>query len=401
MPLKVLYITIQFPVPSETFAAVEIRALRAQGAEVSVATLKLARSDCNAMLQARKLTDIHIDHNSLRSNLRGLGTAIRRPDLLFRLIRALAFPPPGTNREIVKSLATLPRTLDLFDKIRRSPPDILHLYWGHYPSLLGLLVQEHLEDTVLSLSLSAYDLHSRYGPGVTLARKAPLVFTLANANKPALEDFGVPQDRINVVYHGVDADREPSQEVPQKNLEILVVERLVSLKRTADCLHIFRRVLKNCPTVKLTILGDGPERARLEALAQELDLQDSVLFMGHVSHDKVFDAFARAKILLSMSSSERLPNTVKEAMFRGSIPVVARTPGIEELISDQETGFIVEQGDIEQAAKLVVHCLKNWEEQSGLRTAARCHIIDHFSSRATARQRIAIWQQALNQKSLA
>ena len=410
MSLQVLYITVQFPVPSETFAAVEIRALRAQGLDISVATLKPAPPGADAMLRDHGLADLEIDHNSLSSNLRGLLVALRSPRLLFRLLKAVftrqeesapKAEPNGTvtresaQRSLLKDLTLIPRSLDLFDRIRRNPPDVVHLYWGHYPSLLGLLVQEHLEQVAVSLSLSAYDLHSRYGPSLELAGKVPLVFTLAQANKPAVRDFGVPENRIQVVYHGIDTGEVETPPPSEKTLEVLIVERLVRPKGTAESLQVFRQVLDRCPAARLTIVGDGPERAGLETLVKELGLEEAVTFLGRLSHEEVFAQFSAAKVLLSMSISERLPNTVKEAMLRGCIPIVARTLGIDELISHEKTGFIVEQGGQSQAAEAITRCLADWDGLSAQRAAAQRHIRENFSSSAVARKRQELWLKAI------
>ncbi len=418
MNLKVLYITVQFPVPSETFAAVEIRALRRQQASVSVATLKPARRESDTMLQEHGLTDIEIDHNSLVSSLRGCWIGLRNPPLTIRLLKAVfatqdSAPPSSSaktgidetgtveressKRSILKGLALIPRSLDLFDKIRRTSPDIVHLFWGHYPSLVGLLVHEFLEDVTVSLSLGAYDLHSRYGPSIELAKKAPAVFTHVQANRPVLRSFGVEDNRIHVVYRGIDIQEQTHGTEDGKPLDVLIVERLVPAKRTSDSLKVFREVRDSIPTARLTIAGDGAERESLMKQAAELGLKDAISFLGHVSHGKVFELCSKSKVLLSMSASERLPNAVKEAMLRDCIPVVAHTVGIEELISEGKTGFIVEQGNRAQAATAVLNCLRDWDGSAALRTAAQRHINETFDSNAVAHRRRKIWQKLLEQ----
>ena len=398
MALNVLYVTMQFPVPSETFAAVEIRALQALEIRVSVATFKPKPPNCGEILSERGLQGLKIDHNSLISSLRGLWVAVRQPSLSLRLLRTLLADGSMTTKSFMKSLALIPRTLDLFTQIRRSPPDIVHLYWGHYPSLLGLLVHHLIEDVPVSLSLSAYDLHSRYGPSIELGKLAPLTLTLAQANVPDLRAFGLEEERIHVVYHGVDTSEQVAENLTKEAAEIVIAERLIPLKRTADSLMVFRKILDQKPEATLTLLGDGPERDRLAGLASELGLSDSVRFAGHVEHQEVFAHFDAAKVLLSMSSSERLPNTVKEAMLRDCIPVVARTVGIEELIDHGATGFVVEQGEIDAAANAVVTCLNDWDSLQSLRAAAREHISESFSSRGLAIRRRDLWREAISRR---
>ena len=393
MALQVLYVTVQFPVPSETFTAVEVRALRRLGVEISVATLKPRPRDCDRLLRERDLEQIPVDHNSVGASLGGLCSCLLHPLQTAYLLKVILTSCRGRPADIVKSLVLLPRSLQLFGKIRKAPPDIVHLYWGHYPSLLGLLIHRFLPSLPVTQSLSAYDLHSRYGPSLALAREVPVVFTLAHANVGQIESFGVTREAIRVVYHGVDIDAlAPGGESVEPPI-IVIAERLIPLKRTELSLRAFGLVHETHPDATLTILGDGPERGRLEDLARELGVTSAVTFAGHLSHDEVFAQFRRARVFMTMSASERLPNTVKEAMLAECICIVSKTVGIDELIEDRRTGFLVDQEDVETAAKIVIECLAQWNAHEELRKSAREHIELNFSSDAVARQKRDVWQR--------
>ena len=85
----------------------------------------------------------------------------------------------------------------------------MHLYWGHYPGLVGHLVMKYLPEIVLSSSLSAYDLFENYECSKPVARSAAFVRTWAGVNVPAIEAYGVSPDRIKVFYQGIDVrDRD-------------------------------------------------------------------------------------------------------------------------------------------------------------------------------------------------
>lgn len=394
MSLQVLYITVQFPVPSETFAAVEVRALRAEGADVSVATLKARPANAAQLSKERDIEDVIVDYPTFGAVLRGLWLSFRHPQLSLFLLRII-FSTCGLKPiALIKSLWILPRSLQLFEIIKRKRPDIVHLFWGHYPSLVGLLVDEFLEDVTVSLSLGAYDLHSRYGPSIALAKRVPAVFTHVKANIPMLKELGVDAEQIEVVYRGIDLSAVANTEHRKKAGRVVLAERLIPEKCTAGSLKALQRVLQDHPGMTVEILGDGPERSHLERLAVELGLDRVVTFLGHVSHEQVYKSLCEAQVFLMLSSltEERLPNAVKEAMQTGCLCVVSRTTGIEELITDQRTGFIIEQGDIEGAASCVSACLEERKEWSLMRTEARSHVESNFSSIATARQRIDAWE---------
>lgn len=400
MSLQVLYITVQFPVPSETFAAVEVRALRAEGVDLSIATLKTKPGNAEQLNRERGLEDIEVDYATLRSFIGGFWLMFRHPKLSFLLLRTVFGSCRNRVSDLIKSLWLIPRSLELYKKIERHSPNIVHLYWGHYTSLTALLVHRHLPDVSVTQSFSAYDLHMSYGPSIVLGKDLPVIFTLAEANVPLLAELGFDPDRIEVVFHGIDTEAAQKAEIPMRKGRVVLAERLIPEKCTADSLRALKRVLEQHPDLSVEILGDGPERGRLETLAAELGLGEAVKFLGHVSHAQVYKSLAEAEVFLMMSNlaEERLPNAVKEAMQAQCLCVVSRTIGIEELIEDQETGFVVEQGDIEMAASRIASCLEDRPEWPRMRAEAKNHIESNFSSAAAARQRIEVWEKLAGNK---
>ena len=167
MSLQVLYITVQFPVPSETFAAVEVRALRSEGVDLSIATLKTKPDNAAQLNQERGLQDVQVDYATLGSFLRGGWLFLRHPNLSLLLLKTIFGSCRNSFTDLIKSLWLIPRSLELFKKIERDPPDIVHLYWGHYTSLTALLVHRYLPEVSVTQSFSAYDLHMSYGPSET------------------------------------------------------------------------------------------------------------------------------------------------------------------------------------------------------------------------------------------
>lgn len=109
-------------------------------------------------------------------------------------------------------------------------------------------------------------------------------------------------------------------------------------KNLARLLRAFRRACERRPC-RLVIVGDGPERASLEALASEIDIRERVWFMGHVEHPerlyRAFDIFALS------SDTEQMPYTVIEAMAAG-LPVAATDVGdISSMVAAENAPFLV------------------------------------------------------------
>jgi colanic acid/amylovoran biosynthesis glycosyltransferase len=393
--VKVHYIFTQFPVPSETFAAVEIRALLRAGADVNVLALRRKPANYDKLMKERGLTGLRCTHNSTASTLRGLKVGLSRPLLTWWIVSVIVKHCLTKPSQLFRSIAILPRTLDLLTVVERERPAVLHLFWGHYPSLLGLLVARRVKGTLVSLFVGAYDLEMRYGGTAALARQVPVIWTHAQANIPELKKIGAPDDRIRVSYRGIEPSSVSGRTAAKKPYGILVAERLVPDKCTSDALKVFQKVKAQWPNATLLVLGDGPERLQLTKLAAELGIAGAVNFAGHVSQQEVYARMATAQVLLTMTqhTGERLPNVVKEAMASRCICVVTESIGIEELIVSGETGYVVPKGDINAAAAHIDDIFASPERTISMSSAAHAHIIAHFDIDTLIQERLAHWEK--------
>jgi len=378
--VRVRYVTMAFPAPYETFACSDVRALMRAGVSVSVHALRPARPDAAQLLDEQQLGHLTLDHNSVRATLRGIVYGLRRPLVLGRLLGwlgRLLWRQPG---QLLRSVVLAPRALDLLASMSSDRPDVVHLFWGHYPAIVGYLVNRNLPDVVLSVFLGAYDLEWHYEPSAPVARRADVVWTHARANIPVLERLGVHPSRIQLCHRGLEVERFASQHTGKVAGRVIAVGRLAGEKTMADVLAAFARVFQRRPEATLLILGDGPERAYLESLATNLGIRGPVTFMGRVVQDVVRDELARAEVLLYLarSKTDRLPNVIKEAMASRCLCVVTRTQGIDELLLDGVHGFIVEPGDVATAAAKADWALANRGPAMVLAEAAKEHVHAHF-----------------------
>jgi glycosyltransferase involved in cell wall biosynthesis len=93
------------------------------------------------------------------------------------------------------------------------------------------------------------------------------------------------------------------------------------------------------------VIGDGPERPRLEKLAVQLGAAEAVQFTGHVAHREVVTRIAESNVFILPSVRESLGTVYFEAMSQG-VPVVATVgEGIADFIADGEDGFLVPPDD--------------------------------------------------------
>ncbi len=387
------YVLMAFPAPSEAFARLEIRALLDAGCDVSVSTFRARPSRWRALLAEFGLEELPVSNGGLAAWAAGLIAACLQPAAAVRLARRALEGVTASPRQSLIALLLVPRALGIAREILDRGVDQVHLFWGHYPALVGLALRETGQAVDVSMFLGAYDLVRRFPASRVLARQVP-VTTHARVNVTGICEFtGLAPERVSVIHRGIRVPSRRSDTVPDEPPTVVVAERLVGAKRTTDAIAAFDRVRADVPGAVLHVFGDGPEAERLRASVAARGLVQAVTFHGHVSHRRLQEAFARAHVYLSMSQSEgeRLPNAAKEAMAAYCPVVLARSPGIDELVASGQTGYIVAPGDVEDAARRVTGLLRDSRRREDFADRARRHIEAEFDIEDATRRRLAFW----------
>ncbi|KAB2953757.1 glycosyltransferase [Heliorestis acidaminivorans] len=399
--MKIHYITMQFPAPSETFAASDIKMLLQKEHDVTVHSLRPIHPTADVMLKERGLETIKLTHNSIVSYAKGVITGLKNPVMLLQFLFWLISLLVKNPKEFIKSLILLPRVIDIFNEINKEKPDIVHLFWGHYPSLVGYLVQKHCPNTVVSIFLGAYDLLRNYDCSNYVASKADVIFTHSFSNLVTLEKK-ISEKEVSVVHRGINVNSilNTGKLINKKKFSIVTAGRLIQSKGMDDVVKVFSEAKKKFPSATLTILGDGPERENLEKLAEELNVKESVVFKGHVAHKEVFDELINAEVFLFMTkhASERLPNVVKEAMLCQCLCVTTHSEGIDELLVNGLHGFVVNSSDIKKASEIIIDFYANQEKYKNVIKEAHHQIENNFNVERQMEKYIKRWNEALGRR---
>lgn len=385
--MKISLVFMKFPSPSEAFASSDVRILSEQGCLVHVYNLRGKVEGFDSLVSERCLDKIKIENTSTLSNIFGLIQFIIRPNISLALL-FWCFKYSGFSFiHLGKTIALMPRVLDVFRCIQKSQPDVVHLFWGHYPAMLGFLIKKFCRSIRLSMFLGAYDLETAFKGSWMAAGMADIVWTHAHCNRKVLEQNGISPARILVCHRGIDLRLIPSLKTrDNRKFRIVSAGRLVPGKNFGFVIDVFQHIYRKWQDAELVLLGEGPERSTLEKKVEDLSLGDAVTFRGHVNHACVFEEFANSQIFLfcSENPSERLPNVVKEAMASGCVCIVTPTKGIDELVQDGVTGFVVEK-NIGEIVRLVDYIFEN----AGARTAISANAVSFISKEFNAEKQIA------------
>lgn len=366
---------MSYPVNSETFFDSDVRALRNDGNEVKVFSY----------FKGHKKGDV-----TYASSIVGFFWLIKHFKLFFKTIKWILKEERLLSIELIKAFALLPKSFSLYRHVIKSSPDIVHLFWGHYPSILGYIISESSSKSQLTMFLGAYDLELKLGVSSSLGNKLNRVFTHTSFNEKLIKDLCGSFCEVQVIHRGVDLELLSSLPSTEKEgCMWLTAGRLIDTKKFDRVIELFYQYRRSNSNAKLTIVGEGPHRVNLEEYVERLGLSDSVNFTGFIEQIELFNYMARSThfVFLSEKVGERLPNVVKEAMFYENFCIVSNTPGIDELIEDGKEGIVVcdsklaitRINELEPYAKTIGKCAKEKIESS-------------FNSRVQMKKYISAWK---------
>ena len=182
-------------------------------------------------------------------------------------------------------------------------------------------------------------------------------------------------------------ERPVSGSESKERLELIMVNRLVPLKAVDLALRGAASVLRN-GRAHLSILGDGPERQRLESLVDELGIRGSVTFCGMVSHSEALSRLKESDVLLFPSLREFGGGAVFEALASGAVPVVADFGGPGDVVTD-EVGFRIPLTDEHQMTtqieSVLEHLVSDRNHLETLRRQGAAYAREHLTWEAKAR----------------
>ena len=232
------------------------------------------------------------------------------------------------------------------------------------------------------------------------------VLTVSREFKAELARNGVAGDKIEVIHNAIDPDwgRRPQDghavdlrarlAIPAGKRIVLIVGRLSREKDHFTLLHALRRVREKVPAAHLLIVGDGPERANIEAATARLGLRADVTLAGQTSSAEPFYPLASLAVLSSLS--EGSPNALLEAMA-ARIPVVATAVGgIPEIVADGDSALLVRPGDAAAMASAIGRLLD--DDSLAIRLAGRAHdlVVERHSPLARARRLCEVYARVLS-----
>lgn len=293
--------------------------------------------------------------------------------------------------------------------IRESSVDVVHTH-GYKADLYGYLAARREKKPVVATCHNWRDVGSALRLYNRLDRMALRRFdAIAAVSETVAEKLrlaGVPARRIRTIPNGIDArafedaavgsDKSSSS---SKCPVIGVVARLDLQKGFEYLFQAVRGLSESYPGLKVVIVGEGPDRAAIDAMIRRLGLEDQVKLAGQ--RNDMPAVYADMDIFVLPSLNEGLPMTVLEAMAASRPVIATRVGAIPKVVADGHTGLLVEPGDVFGLRGAIFRVLANPDLRRRLGQQARDRVLQHYTSDIMARRYAELYEKVLAQPASA
>ena len=383
--MRVAYILQSFPALSETFIRSEVIALINAG--VQVIPFAFAMGDAEPVP--------------------GVEPAILAPTTIARIVTAHIHWLTREPRRYMRVMALAARSrngisrlfflkLHWVTALAAAEPDCVHAHFGWRASDLALLV--HLM-TGRRFTFTTHGSDIFVHPATNYRLKTALAarhFTISDFNKAHLvTTFGLPAERIRVTHCGIDFAALPPARPPDGHSRIVCVGRLV-LEKGQDTLIRACAILAEAGVdFQCEIIGEGPERAALEASIRARAMQNHVRLLGCRPHADVLQRLATATLAVLPSRSEGIPVFLMEAMAMRVAVIGPRITGVPELIEDAQSGYLIPPDNPLLLAEKMRMILADGDLRNRFIARAYATVRDDFDCAKTVHPLLDTWHDCL------
>lgn len=404
MTARIGYLASHYPAVSHTFVMREVGALRDLG--LPVETMSIRRAGPSDLLTAAdreaERTTFSVLPTSPRRLLRAHGRAMtRRPGRYLRtLLRAIQLSPPGMRGHLWQ-LFYFAETMPVVEHCRATHVKHIHAQFADSATDVALLASHYLGGE-LSWSLAVHgpvEFRDMRRNGLQAkVRDARFVQTISHFGRskvlPLLGEGD--RDKVHVVRCGVDPTvykRNGRSPQTDERFRILCVGRLVAWKGQSLLIECAAELVKAGVDANVALIGEGPKRADLEALASELAVADRVELLGAVGQDEIQTHYAAADVVCLPSYAEGVPVVLMEAMALERPVVSTRITGIPELVEDGTHGLLVPPGDLKALVRALRELASDPQRRAEMGRAGRVKVESEFDVRGSARSLLRIFAQ--------
>ena len=380
----IAYLTGEYPRATDTFIQREVAALRNLGFVIE--TCSIRRTGPEHIVGPEQAEEQARTFHVLRATagLRGLRAhlrALRKPGRYFSTLKlAWQTAPKGITGRLY-NLIYFAESCTLAAHMQDRGVVHLHNHIAKASCTVAMLASA-LSGIPYSFTLHGPDIffapeHWRLDAKIKRAAFVACISDFCRSQAMLFSDRA-DWEKLHIVHCGIDPARYTPTTRPMGR-EITFVGRLAAVKGVPVLFEALAEARAALPGLHLTLIGDGPERAALEAEAKASGLDGAVTFAGYKSQSDVAQALSQTDLLVLPSFAEGVPVVLMEAMAAGKPVVATQVAGVGELVEQGRSGRLVPPGDASSLAAAIVASLSdpNWHAQAG--AAGRAKVTRDFN----------------------
>ncbi|MDQ2093158.1 glycosyltransferase family 4 protein [Rhodalgimonas zhirmunskyi] len=392
MSLRIAYLTGEYPRATDTFIQREVTALRAHGVEVETCSIRRtgAEHHVGPEQQREAANTFHVLEAAKRpaTLLKAHARALtRHPARYLRALRLAWKTSPGGIRATLYQLIYFAEAAVLAQRLQDTGAKHLHNHIAKSSCTVAMLASE-LSGIPYSFTLHGPDIffepiHWRLDEKI---KRATFVACISEFCRSQAMAFSPPEhwQKLHIIHCGVDPARYdyPTERAKREKPQLLFVGRIAAVKGLPILLDALPQITTG--PLALAVIGDGPDRALIEAQARTLPPEITVDFMGYRSQSDVAAMLGEVDMLVLPSFAEGVPVVLMEAMAARLPVVTTRIAGIPELITDGTHGHLVPPGDTTALAHAIADLIDYPDKAAEMGRRGREKVQAEFDSHAEA-----------------
>ncbi|GFH62963.1 MAG: putative colanic acid biosynthesis glycosyltransferase WcaL [Candidatus Desulfovibrio kirbyi] len=400
---SIAYITLWFPLASETFIFREILGLQTLDASIRVYTMYGKKlKNCSGEMRNFAVPTLRMGIQATWRILTAFVRAVRKtPSKVLWLLRKCVARKMRDLETFGENLWCFFAGFLLAEYCKKDNISLMHSAWGNGPATAAW-VAFHLTGIPFAFTGRAGDIYPQ--DGFLREKSRDALFIRANnlANVRYLQEFcpAEQRDKVRLVYNGLTfptlQDRPKPQNVP---FRLLSIGRFVRTKGFPELLTALARLKREGVPARLTLAGDGQWRGRLLRLIQRLRLDDCVDLPGFIPHDQAqaimqsHDVLVVPSVVHTNGDRDGIPNVIMEGLSCGMPVVATDVCGIAEVIHNGYSGLLVPQRDPAALARAVRCMLENRDEALRMAKTGKALVERMFDNTANIRALYALYTQ--------
>lgn len=383
--MRIAYLTGEYPRATDTFIQREVTTLREMG--VDVHTFSVRRTGDEHMVGTeqkleRSSTFYILPPNPINLILAHLSLLLAFPKRYLQAIKlAWSTSQPGLRGALFQVFYFLEAGI-LAKQIKQR--QIVHLH-NHIVEASGTVAMLAAEMGGFTYSFTLHGPYIFFRPHQwrldEKIKRSLFVCCISHYARSQGMIFAPTEkwNRMHIIHCGIDPTLFDVVSHNESGKRLLFVGRLAAAKGLPILLESLVSLRRSHPDIVLTVVGDGPDRQKLEQITAQLGLSQNVKFVGYKSQAEVRDYFQQTDIFVMSSFAEGIPVVLMEAMAAG-VPVVAtQIAGVSELVEDGVNGYLVPPGDAVSLAENIEKLLNNHKLRAAFGTSGRAKVEKDFN----------------------